>query len=95
MNSKLINARYRLDEEIGRGGMGMVYRAYDDVLARQIAVKVLSDTGLGTEGRNQLQSGLMTALAIYPDLDLFGAATKEAIFTRTIIGGVFEKKIIK
>jgi len=54
MNGKLINDRYRLDEEIGLGGMGVVYRAYDDILKREVAVKVLSDTGLGTQGRTRL-----------------------------------------
>ena len=54
MSDKVINNRYRLDKEIGRGGMGMAYRAFDQLLKREVAVKVLSDTGLGTEGRNRL-----------------------------------------
>lgn len=37
----VIGGRYRLEAEIGRGGMSSVYRAFDTVLERQVAIKLM------------------------------------------------------
>ncbi len=36
-----LGGRYRLDARIGRGGMSTVYRAYDTVLERPVAIKLM------------------------------------------------------
>jgi serine/threonine-protein kinase len=45
-----LGGRYRLDEQIGHGGMSTVYRAFDTVLEREVAIKLMhreiaSDSG--------------------------------------------------
>ena len=42
---------YRLIEELGRGGMGEVWKAVDTTLDREVAIKVLSDDAAHDAGR--------------------------------------------
>jgi serine/threonine-protein kinase len=53
IGSKLLD-RYRIDSESGRGGMGVVYRAFDTLLEREVAIKVLSERGLSADGQLRL-----------------------------------------
>ena len=48
--------RYRIDALIGTGGMGAVYRAYDTVLKRPLAIKVLREGGAHDQLLREAQS---------------------------------------
>ncbi|NEC91830.1 serine/threonine-protein kinase [Streptomyces sp. SID12501] len=63
---RLIAGRYRLEARLGRGGMGVVWRATDQLLERRVAVKELTpDTSLATdEARLRRERTLREARAV-------------------------------
>ncbi|MGH2525231.1 MAG: protein kinase domain-containing protein, partial [Actinomycetota bacterium] len=38
----MLGGRYRVEDELGRGGMAKVYRGQDTVLGRTVAIKILA-----------------------------------------------------
>jgi predicted ATPase len=81
MIGRILNERYRLDAELGQGGMGVVYRAHDTLLDRAVAVKVVSKASLGTEGRARLMHEARAAAQLnHPNVvSVFDAGESEGL----------------
>ncbi|CAA9567307.1 MAG: Serine/threonine protein kinase PrkC, regulator of stationary phase [uncultured Thermomicrobiales bacterium] len=61
MERTVVNRRYRIDRLIGEGGMARVYRGFDLLLSRDVAVKVLAppysrDLGIRTRFEREAQA---------------------------------------
>jgi tetratricopeptide (TPR) repeat protein len=54
MAEELLQERYQLEDQIGQGGMGSVYRGYDLVLKRPVAIKLISNVIPGSQGQERL-----------------------------------------
>ena len=93
MIGTVLNNRYRLDEELGRGGLGVIYCAHDNLLDRAVAVKVLNNTGLGTESRVRLLHEARVAaqlnhpniISIYDAGETMPSAASEEVFSYIVM----------
>lgn len=56
LTGRVLLDRYRVDAVLGRGGMGVVYRATDTRLGRGVAVKVLVEPSLDLESRSRARA---------------------------------------
>jgi len=80
-----LKERYQLQEEVGAGGMGTVYRALDRALNRTVAVKVL---------RPELVPGLRNLLRLKRELVLASRVSDEHVVRVHDIGEVGGKALI-
>src|SRR2546425_8894967 len=56
--------QYRIVAQLGEGGMGVVYRARDEVLNRDVALKLLAPGALDKVGRGHLLREAQTASSL-------------------------------
>lgn len=68
-NGAMIGQRYRLETEIGRGGMGIVYRAYDIPNGRDVAIKIINaDSANALTLRQFMREAEITARLNHPHI---------------------------
>jgi serine/threonine protein kinase len=86
---------YRIDAQIGTGGMGIVFRAHDKKLNRTVAVKFLSNEVADPEARRRFQREAQTASALnHPNiLTIYDAGEfgeRQYVVTEFVDGGTLE-----
>jgi len=60
--------RYRVDGQLGAGGMGVVYRAYDPKLQRAVAIKIVSGLSEPSGRRQLLQEARAASALNHPNI---------------------------
>lgn len=92
--------RYELRELIGQGGMGKVFRAYDQVLFRDVAIKILNLNSSGQGNRERfLREAKALALLNHPNIvRIFGSgvnAQGELFHVMEFLEGDSLSKVLK
>src|SRR5262245_8218127 len=60
---------YRISRQIGAGGMGVVYEAWDDRLQRAVALKILNKATLDAEAEKRIwREGRVAAAINHPNM---------------------------
>ncbi|HWN40242.1 MAG TPA: serine/threonine-protein kinase [Gammaproteobacteria bacterium] len=91
---------YRIDAQIGAGGMGVVYRATDLRLNRPVAIKFLAAEMLGATARARFQREAQTASALnHPHIltvhDVGELAGRQYLVTELVDGGTLDEWVAR
>ena len=56
LRGQIVSGKYSIEEKLGEGGMGSVYQAYDGLMKRAVAIKLLNqDREISNEGLQRFQ----------------------------------------
>jgi eukaryotic-like serine/threonine-protein kinase len=65
---RVVLGRYRLQEQLGAGGFGVVWRAHDERLERDVAVKVVPSAGIAEEDARVQREAVAAARLNHPGI---------------------------
>lgn len=96
---KLLSDRYEVLDKIGMGGMAMVYKAHDNVLDRDVAIKILRD---GFENNDEIVSNFIkearsSASLVHPNVvSVYDVCEYEGLnfMVMELVDGITLKKYI-
>ena len=99
MIGQKLSGRYEIAGELGRGGMGVVYRAHDPLLHRDVAVKLVPPGSVtpAHEERFQREAHVVAQMdhpSIVPIYDL-GRHEDSLFFVMPVVPGVNLRKMIR
>jgi len=101
MEKTKIPGRYRLIEEVGQGGMAVVFRAQDETLKREVAVKLLHQhLAADTESKARLEREAQAVAKLRHEniLEIFdysGIASESAFIVTEFIDGKTLKQLFE
>src|SRR4051812_23583414 len=101
MEKTKIPGRYRLIEEVGQGGMAVVFRAQDETLKREVAVKLLHHhpaTNIQSKARPEREAPAVAKLRHENILEIFdysGIASDSAFIVPEFIQGKTLKQLFE
>src|SRR6478735_9226559 len=93
MEQARVPQRYTLIEEVGQGGMAVVYRAQDETLKREVAIKILHrHLAGGPESKARLEREAQAVAKLHHDniLEIFdysGLASQSSYIVTEFIDG--------
>lgn len=102
----LLAGRYRLETELGAGGFGSVYAAFDELLQRRVAVKLLrvatlsvDDKVAQAEARHQLLTeARLAASLLHPNVVAVfdvGEADEDVFIVQELVAGQTVKQMLQ
>ncbi len=94
--------RYELREVLGRGGMGVVYKAYDRVMGREVALKTILDIDNPATLQLFYQEWSILAIMVHPNViniydigEFEENGVKKPFFVMPLLPGVTMDRLIK
>lgn len=97
VRDNVTSANYQCSEEVGKGGMGIVFRGFQNNLQREIAIKKLRPEKINQE-KKFIGEALVTAFLEHPNIvpvhDLGRSKDNEILLAMKMVGGTSWKEIL-